>query len=88
MMIRTQISLTEEQMRRLRDAAERRGVPMAQVVRDAVDAHLDADPEDRDRRWEQALAAVGTHRSNVAPGARVGRDHDEHLPDAYERPGG
>ena len=36
-MIRTQISLTEDQMRRLRHEARRRHVSLAAVIRDAVE---------------------------------------------------
>jgi hypothetical protein len=88
LMIRTQISLTEKQMRRLRDAADRRGISMAQVVRDAVEEHLSNDPDDRGRRWDRAIGAAGAHRSDTETGTAVSRDHDAHLADAYERPAG
>lgn len=63
-MIRTQISLTEDQMRRLRREARRRGVPIAEVVRDAVDRLVPTDPGNRQARLERALSAVGRFRSD------------------------
>jgi hypothetical protein len=54
---RTQISLTEEQLARLRVEALRRNVSLAQVIRDAIDRTV------RGGDWEarklSALAAVG-----------------------------
>ena len=62
-MIRTQISLTEDQMRRLRAEARRRQVPIAAVVRDAVERMVPLDPGDRDAKFGRALAAAGRFRS-------------------------
>lgn len=73
-MIRTQISLTEDQMRRLRAEARRRRVPIAEVVRDAVDRTVPADPGDRAARFAKALAAVGTFHSEAGD---VSARHDE-----------
>ncbi len=71
-------------MVRLRQAAARRGVSMAAIVREAVEQALDDDPEDRRRRWARALEAVGSHRAGDAGrGAGVARYHDAYLPDAY-----
>jgi predicted DNA-binding protein len=42
---RTQIYLTDEQRARLDDAAARRRVTMAEVVRQAIDAYLAADDD-------------------------------------------
>lgn len=64
-MIRTQISLTDDQMRRLRAEARRRGVPIAEVVRDAVDRTVPVDPENRRARFERLLAAAGRFRSGT-----------------------
>ena len=63
--IRTQISLTEDQMRRLRAEARRRRVPIAAVVRDAVDRMVPLDPDDRAARFQRALAAVGRLHSGT-----------------------
>ena len=73
-MIRTQISLTEDQMRRLRAEARRRRVPIAEVVRDAVDRTVPADPGDRKARFDRALSVVG--RFDSGSGDLAAR-HDE-----------
>jgi len=72
--IRTQISLTEDQMRRLRAEALRRRVPIAAVVRDAVDRTLPADPGDRQARHDRLLSAAGRFRSGTGD---VSTRHDE-----------
>lgn len=64
-MVRTQISLTEEQMRRLRAEARRRRVPIAAVVRDAVDRAVPEDPGHRNERFRRALSAVGRFNSGT-----------------------
>jgi hypothetical protein len=64
-MIRTQISLTEDQMRRLREEARRRRVPIAEVVREAVDRAVPQDPGDRSSRMERFLNAAGRFHSGT-----------------------
>jgi hypothetical protein len=78
-MLRTQISLTEDQMRRLRREAKRRGVPIAEVVRDAVDRVVPPDPGNRRAKVERALGAVGRFRSGTGD---VAARHDELAGDA------
>ncbi len=73
-MERTQISLTSDQMRRLRAEARRRRVPIAEVVRDAVDRVVPLDPGDRRARFDRALAAVGRFDSGAGD---VAARHDE-----------
>lgn len=73
-MIRTQISLTEDQMRRLRTEARRRGVPIAEVVREAVDRAVPQDPGERAARFARALAAAGRFSSGTGD---VSARHDE-----------
>lgn len=72
--IRTQISLTEEQMHRLRAEARRRRVPIAAVVRDAVDRMVPLDPGDRVARFRRALSAAGRFDSGTGD---VAARHDE-----------
>ena len=75
-MIRTQVSLTEDQMRRLRREAISRHVSLAAVIRDAVDRVV---PDEDARRLdlvETLLAAAGTAASGTGS---VARDHDAVL---------
>jgi len=78
-MIRTQISLDERQMERLRELARLRNVSMAELVREAVDALL-ASPTPE--AWERASAVVGKYRSGE-PNNDVARNHDEYLAETY-----
>ena len=79
-MVRTQISLTPEQAEGLNRLAGARGVSMATVVREAVDAVLAT--EARDERWQKALAMVGKYRSKDRA-TDVAENHDRYLADAY-----
>lgn len=78
-MIRTQVQLTEKQAEALRRIARRRGVSLAAVVRDAVEATIQAG--ERDRAWQRALAAVGSVRGGRGD---VAEEHDRYLADAYD----
>lgn len=73
-MIRTQISLTEDQMDRLRVEARRRRVPIAEVVREAIDRLIPDDSAERQARIKRALAAAGRFRSGSGD---VASRHDE-----------
>jgi hypothetical protein len=74
--IRTQISLTEEQMRRLRREARSRRVSLAAVIREAVDRVVPDEDAGRRARIDTLLAAAGS----VASGSgSVARDHDTVL---------
>jgi hypothetical protein len=75
-MIRTQISLTEDQMRRLRREARRRHVSLAAVVRDAVDRVVPDEDAQRTKRIAALLAAAGSAASGTGT---VARDHDDVL---------
>ena len=73
-MIRTQISLSQDQMDRAREEARRRGMSVAAVLRDALERVLAEADEDKVR--EQARTAVGGFRS----GRRTtSADHDDAL---------
>ncbi len=75
-MIRTQISLTDDQMRRLRLEARRRHVSLAAVVRDAVDQVVPDEDARRRARIDVLLASAGTAASGTGT---VARDHDAIL---------
>lgn len=76
MVIRTQISLSEEQMRRLRVEARRRKLPIAALVREAVDTYIPADDDDRAAKFARAIAVAGTFRSDTGD---IAVRHDEIL---------
>ena len=80
-MIRTQIQLTDEQARALREIARARGDSMAELIRQGVDEVLRSEPglsrEDRKRR---AIAASGKFRSGLSD---LSTDHDRYLGEAY-----
>ncbi|MGA3057518.1 MAG: CopG family transcriptional regulator [Candidatus Limnocylindrales bacterium] len=76
---RTQISLTEEQSRRLRGLARRKHTSMAALIRDAVDRAYPP-PGRADERWARALAAVGGFRSGSSD---ISAEHDRELGEAF-----
>lgn len=73
-MIRTQVSLTPEQMGRLRQEARRRHVSLAAVVRDAIDRVVPDEDELRRDRIDALLSVAGSASSGSGT---VARDHDE-----------
>jgi len=73
-MIRTQISLTEDQMRRLRAEAHRRRVPIAAVVREAVERLVPEESDVRRVRFQRALGAAGRYHSGTGD---LSSRHDE-----------
>lgn len=80
-MIRTQIQLTEEQSARLKAAAARRGVSVAELIRQSVDALLSRSAErSLDDLYRRASQAAGRHRSGWRD---VSVRHDEYLSGAY-----
>jgi hypothetical protein len=78
-MERTQISLTAEQARRLRQMARRRGTSMAALIRQAVDRTYGDDDETK-AAWGRAMASVGGYRSDRPD---VAQNHDAYLDEAY-----
>jgi len=81
-MLRTQVQFTEEQYRKIRLLAQRRGVSISQVVRESVDRHLEAETYDSDALYSRAAEIVGKYDD------KDGRDdlsseHDEYLDEAY-----
>ncbi len=75
-MIRTQISLTEAQLRRLRREAARRGVSMAELVRQAVDQVVPDELEERRQLRLRALRAAGIYSSGAGD---IAERHDDYL---------
>ena len=75
-MIRTQISLTPEQHRRLSRAARERGTSIAAIIRDAVERELPDEDEERRRRFERSLRVIGIARSGKGD---IAEEHDRYL---------
>lgn len=75
-MIRTQISITDEQARRLRRAAAGRDISIAHLVREAIDAYVTDADAGRGGRIERALAAAGRFDSGLTD---VSHRHDDYL---------
>ena len=81
-MVRTQIQLTEDQAKKVKKIAAHRGVPMAEVIRDAIDGVIRSEArtvlEDRRKR---ALDIVGKFRSGKGD---VSKRHDAYLAEALK----
>ena len=82
-MIRTQVQLTEAQMRTLRRLATDRRVSVAELIREGVDllvrtGRLVDDQEQRRR----ALSAAGRFRSGCS---NLATEHDQYLTEAYRQ---
>ena len=77
-MIRTQISLSADQMRRLRRTARERGVSIAAVIRDAVDRSVPDEETDRLTRQRRAFGLTGAFDSGQRDTAER---HDDVLAD-------
>jgi hypothetical protein len=82
-MVRTQIQLTEEQAKKIKKIAASRGVPMAEVIRDAVEGAIrsGAGTVSEERR-KRALEIVGRFRSGKRD---VSRKHDDYLTEAWSK---
>lgn len=82
-MVRTQIQLTEAQARRLRLAARRQGISLAEAIRRLVDRGLAEEDAGRGERYARAAEAIGKYRDRR--GARdVAKEHDAYLDEAFE----
>ena len=80
-MVRTQIQLTEEQVRALRVLAASRGQSMAEVIRQALDRMLsDEAGSDSEELHQRALEAAGRFRSGLGD---LSVEHDRYLEDAF-----
>jgi Arc/MetJ-type ribon-helix-helix transcriptional regulator len=77
-MIRTQVQLTEEQARALREAAARRQVSLAELVRQGVERILAEDT--LAERYRRASTAIGRFSGEATD---VSEQHDRYLEEAY-----
>ncbi len=80
-MIRTQVQLTEEQVKALKDIAARKKESMAGLIREAVDEFL---KEEKGLSYEEkkirAIRAIGRFRSGKSD---ISVNHDKYLEEIY-----
>ena len=77
-MVRTQISITEEQAERLRVEATSRGISQAALLREALDEHLAR--QSLVARVERARSVLGAYRSDCGD---LAENHDFYLEEAF-----
>jgi len=82
-MIRTQIQLTEDQLKALRHQSTITGRSIAELIRNGIDQYLAgrrvSKPEDR---IERAIRVAGMFSSGIAD---VSADHDRYLAEAFRQ---
>jgi Arc/MetJ-type ribon-helix-helix transcriptional regulator len=80
-MVRTQVQLTEHQVRALRQLAVQKKRSLADLVRESVELFLAQESQpDKALRVQRALQAAGRFSSGEASGSS---EHDRHLSEAY-----
>ena len=80
-MLRTQIQLTEEQYRILKQMALERGLSMAELIRQSVDQFVRSKGElTHEQLRQRALSVIGAGSSGVTD---LGQEHDKYLDEAY-----
>ena len=80
-MVRTQIQLTEKQAKALKKLASSRQLPMAELIRQGVDAILISPMVlNAEEKRKRALAVAGQYRSGKRD---ISREHDKHLAEAF-----
>jgi len=80
-MRRTQVQLTDEQLQRLRELAERQGRTVAEVIRESVDTYIARAQRDDEELKARAIAIGGRFRSGVGD---IAENHDEYLAQTIE----
>lgn len=81
-MIRTQIQLTKEQARKVRQVARERGISMAEVIRRCIERGIDDEAPALEERYARAREVVGTFRDREGK-EDVSERHDEYLDGSY-----
>jgi Arc/MetJ-type ribon-helix-helix transcriptional regulator len=81
-MVRTQVQLTEEQAALVKRLATERGVSMAEIIRQSLEAFARTQAATtEDERWRRALAAAGSVRGGPRD---LAVNHDKHIAEAME----
>lgn len=80
-MIRTQVQLTEEQARLLREISRTGRESIAALIRRAVDQFLMNRKPDRFALYRQASAVVGKYEAGTRD---ISLEHDRYLEEAFD----
>lgn len=81
-MIRTQVQLTEEQARLLREISRTGRESIAALIRRAVDQFLMSRKPDRFALYRQASTVVGKYEAGASD---ISLEHDRYLEEAFDR---
>jgi Arc/MetJ-type ribon-helix-helix transcriptional regulator len=82
-MARTTVRLSEQQAQQVRALAAQRGVSMAEIIRESIDAFAAASqrPSGQELR-ERSSLAIGIGRSGLGD---LATNHDAYLAEAYDQ---
>ena len=78
-MIRMQVQLTEEEVRRLRERAQSEGISRAEVIRRALAEHLQAPPSRDQEQVRRVLSLAGIVKDGPCD---LSTRHDSYLAEA------
>lgn len=82
-MVRTQVQLTEEQAKLLRQLAASKHLSVAEIIRQAVDNFLKSQViVDLEEKKQRAIEAIGRFHSGVSD---LSEAHDRHLTEAFDK---
>ena len=81
MLVRTQVQITEEQMRALKNLAKERGTSIAELIRQSVDQFIQS-PEilTKENRIQRGMSVAGKFHSGHHD---ISENHDQYLDDIY-----
>ncbi|MDL1979253.1 MAG: CopG family transcriptional regulator [Deltaproteobacteria bacterium] len=80
-MVRTQIQLTEEQARKLKEFSLSSHESVAALIRKAVDQFIVTGEPDRSALYRQAGSIVGKYKAKKSD---ISVEHDRYLEEAFE----
>ena len=81
-MVRMQVQLKEQQIRRLRALAAEREVSFSEAVRRCLDAALASSEPDRSGLYARAATLVGAFHDREGA-SDLGTEHDRYLDEAF-----